>query len=569
MISPRMLAAILALPSAALAQSLHLARVDFAVPADPRGVAVADFTADGRTDLAVASSGPNRVSILVGLPGLTAFAAPSVAGPSASGPNGLAAADFDGDGLLDLATAGADAPSLVVLHGTGAGSFAPLPLPATATAGWIESGDLDGDGRVDLTTSSYEASAYSQTVYLASAGGSFAPPVAYALPDVNAHCALGDVDADGDLDLAAGNQGPGLRVLWNDGAGAFTDALLPGVQSMQKYRVSLGDTNGDGIPDLISRQVSLDADTYFYLGTGASFVSPKLLWFGSRPELSDLNGDGLTDAVASYDDSCCSLRVAPAAGTGGLGAFKTATLPADGWDIDTGEIDGGGWLDIAVAVPSANLVSVFRVTPAVPPVVNATSPVVVPSAAGAPVELKILGDGLGTLTKIELGSLTWTLPSTDVVIESASVVKVMLPAAVSGGPIEQLELTNTVGTVQFPVLIGPPQTPVVLIQNPFSVLSGGAKLVLGSKPGDIVFLAASPDLAPSSLPGLLDLSIGNGFASLVYLGASLVPAEGGLAKLIPLAGLPPFFPVHFQMVALDPLGTLPLPASAVASGIVL
>jgi hypothetical protein len=66
-------------------------------------------------------------------------------------PVALAAADFDGDGHLDLAIADETEQSLRVLLGDGTGGFTPgSGLPPMPTVAALATGDLDGDGLPDL-----------------------------------------------------------------------------------------------------------------------------------------------------------------------------------------------------------------------------------------------------------------------------------------------------------------------------------------------------------------------------------------------------------------------------------
>ena len=66
-------------------------------------------------------------------------------------PAGLAAADFNGDGKLDLAACGQGSPFVYIMVGNGRGAFQPemeFALPSGCDS--LAVGDFNGDGRLDL-----------------------------------------------------------------------------------------------------------------------------------------------------------------------------------------------------------------------------------------------------------------------------------------------------------------------------------------------------------------------------------------------------------------------------------
>ena len=77
----------------------------FAVGSDPDAIVAGDFNNDGKLDLAVANSGDNTVTLLLGNGEGTFTQASRSPYPSGRGPSQIVAADFNGDGKLDLAVA--------------------------------------------------------------------------------------------------------------------------------------------------------------------------------------------------------------------------------------------------------------------------------------------------------------------------------------------------------------------------------------------------------------------------------------------------------------------------------
>ena len=137
--------------------------VDYAVGAGPQGIAIADFNGDGAPDIAVANAGlvngtytGDTVSILLGNGDGTFRAQQTFA--TAKGPLSIAAADLEGAGHLGLAVATASPfGTISVLRGNGDGTLQSQEeyrssSHASAQAHTILAADLNDDGAVDLVT---------------------------------------------------------------------------------------------------------------------------------------------------------------------------------------------------------------------------------------------------------------------------------------------------------------------------------------------------------------------------------------------------------------------------------
>jgi hypothetical protein len=132
----------------------------FATGSAPMAVAVADFNADRRPDLATANM-DGTVSILVGK-GDGTFQAARNFNSGASGAS-LAVADFNGDGKLDLAmpyAGGSDGDWVSVLLGNGDGTVGPATRYATGfSPAAVAAADFNGDSFADLATANTSATA--------------------------------------------------------------------------------------------------------------------------------------------------------------------------------------------------------------------------------------------------------------------------------------------------------------------------------------------------------------------------------------------------------------------------
>ena len=202
------------------------APLSFATGSNPQAIAVSDFNTDGNLDLAVANDGrttcspacstsPGSLSVLLGNGDGTFQPASNLAGADRN--YHVAAGDFNGDGLSDLAVVNdplwakpySDTDSIVaVLLGNGDGTFQSAVPYAVARASHVIVGDLNGDGVVDLAVSRLNNGT---AVLVGTGDGSFQAAGTFA-PYTTPSAAVGDLNGDGRLDLVT----VGFEVLINN-----------------------------------------------------------------------------------------------------------------------------------------------------------------------------------------------------------------------------------------------------------------------------------------------------------------------------------------------------------------
>jgi hypothetical protein len=195
----------------------------FATSSAADGLAVADFNADGRPDIASANWDDSTVSVLLNTTpygGATPAFAPQQAFATGSNPTSVAAGDFNGDGRPDLALTNANSASVSVLlnltpSGGATAVFGSQQSFATAQNPWsVSVGDLNSDGKPDLAVANWISNASFLSILLNAtpSGGSvpsFDPPETFASGNDPAGVTVGELNGDGKPDLAVANYGPG------------------------------------------------------------------------------------------------------------------------------------------------------------------------------------------------------------------------------------------------------------------------------------------------------------------------------------------------------------------------
>jgi FG-GAP-like repeat/Bacterial Ig-like domain len=269
------------------------------VGAGPAAVAAADFDGDGVMDVAVASALDDSVSVLLGTG--SGGLAPATTVLAGDEPRALVAGDVTGDGVPDLVVALTDANAVGVLRGLGDGTFAPIVTYAVgADPVDVLIADLDDDGLPDIVAANSDGGSVS--VLLGSGGGAFAAASDFAAGAAPSGVAAADVNGDGDLDLIVAATGDdAVLVLTGSGSGTFAAPTVHAVGNGPTDVVAT-DLDGDGDVDLAVLN-AYDGTVSVLRGSGdGTFATPFARSVGPLPgglSAVDLNGDGLPDFVVT------------------------------------------------------------------------------------------------------------------------------------------------------------------------------------------------------------------------------------------------------------------------------
>jgi hypothetical protein len=307
----------------------------------PSNVLAADFNEDGALDLATANNVfTSQVSILLNN-GDGTFAPPDVLDLGASVAAGLTAGDFNRDGNVDVVVANSFSEYLSTLLGNGDGTF---QEPTVQRNGYtypdryglegrpaeVMSADFNGDGMLDVAVLGEGRGGDSLTPLLGNGDGTFRQvkdpgtaaegyfvDVCFA-PDINKHSR--DFNGDGVPDLAVVNScSPGKTIIFlGNGDGLFTRGESYPSQS-EPQSLDVADLDGDGTSDLaVTRNPHRGRTGEVVVLTGAGdgtfqpTTQPPSYPVGQTPfgpTAADLNGDGKPDLATAngFSDSVTVL----------------------------------------------------------------------------------------------------------------------------------------------------------------------------------------------------------------------------------------------------------------------
>ncbi len=341
----------------------------FSVGSRPGDVVVADINGDGALDVITANAGDGSIGVLLGDGGGAFRPAPGNAPRIGVPPHLIVVGDFNSDARLDLAASSHDSNEVFVLLGDGRGGFAPAPgSPVAAFAGvrahnhGLAVADVNGDGTLDLTLGHQETGQVA--VLLGDGKGRFAtgPGSPLRLGRGFYPHALADVDGDGKIDLVAPDiLGSAIVVALGDGRGGFSAAAgSPHHVKARPFHVLLEDLNRDGKMDIVATHDDID-NVDVLLGEGGGrftvtggFHAGGLTW---KVAAVDLDGDDRKDLLLLGNGA---LRGSRGDGKGGFVSFGSPyPTPRDSWTFGVGDVNKDGRADVVFADLSTGRLTVL------------------------------------------------------------------------------------------------------------------------------------------------------------------------------------------------------------------
>lgn len=381
-------------------------------PNSPISVIAADVNGDGKLDLIVVCynalnvTGGGTVSVFFGNgDGTFVHSADYVV---KNHPTAVVAADFNGDGALDLAAAVNDAGTVAILLNNGDGTFqAPVSYSASNGPYSLAVGDFNGDGNSDLAVTNYctllatgpycKSEIYDGTVsvLLGNGDGTFQAATTYPAGVAPFGIAAAAMIQGGNLDLlVTDNNNGSLLVLLGNGDGTFQPPVsYPADSDSGDGAVpTVADFNGDGKLDVVTSGLSIVE----FLGNGDGTLQQAVDYYRSTPGYpyftvagGDFNGDGHPDIAVGFNDvfsvflnaagttrqattttvqtvnnGCGSVTIKASVASSGQVPTGTLTLQLDGQYYTTaqfGNLDSSGnaSLNVTLSIGTHTIVVVY------------------------------------------------------------------------------------------------------------------------------------------------------------------------------------------------------------------
>jgi hypothetical protein len=304
------------------------------------GIALGDVDGDGDLDILVTDGDANTVNVRLNNGNGVFSGTQSVNVGNA--PTDVAIGDLDGDGDLDLVASNGGGATVSVRVNNGNGQFSgTLNVALGGSVVAVALGDADNDGDLDIFGAAFNGTV---GIRINAGNGTFSGNQDIIVGNRGTYpacIALGDIDGDGDLDFLASNHygRNEVSVRLNNGSGVFSGTQEVNIQlsigdNDSPDSIALGDVDADGDLDLfatrssnLSRTIALRLNNGSGIFSGSQSVSVN--YAPVSVVLGDVDNDGDLDLLAANYRSS-SLSTASIRLNGGTGPLSTSSASAAG-----------------------------------------------------------------------------------------------------------------------------------------------------------------------------------------------------------------------------------------------
>jgi hypothetical protein len=244
-------------------------------------------------------------------------------------------------------------------------------LPTTGYYGALGLGDVNKDGYLDIAapvpTMWYSVSTNAVYVYTSNSAGAFSLSHTFSPGKSTNEAEIGDIDADGNMDIAWTYYG-GLTVQFGSGSATSWTESSPTAAGNELDGLALGDLNRDGKLDILSTPYSNSAIRLYVQGNSRSWteVTFKTVNVGFGIKIADINNDGKNDVV--YGTRSSGIKVWTGDGASSVGGTtftwtdNSSGLPTGSGDwsqLELGDVNEDGKLDIIASSNGQNRTRIY------------------------------------------------------------------------------------------------------------------------------------------------------------------------------------------------------------------
>ncbi len=232
---------------------------------ETRNATVVDLNGDGLPDIVVANrTVKNPVDYICLNKGRGRFDSDCIPFSHESATT-ITAADFNHDGLIDLAVPNRDGGQSYVYIASGKAAYSNLKRipfgPPDAAIRMAEAADLDGDGLLDIVAIDERRGIF---IYFGQKDGTFSAGLSLDNGKVTPYAlAISDLNLDGRTDIVVGNVEAPSTVFFNDGSGRHFTPIHFGDSKGTVYGFAIADLDRDGLPDIAVARSDAPNAVYF------------------------------------------------------------------------------------------------------------------------------------------------------------------------------------------------------------------------------------------------------------------------------------------------------------------
>lgn len=234
--------------------------------------------------------------------------------------------------------------------------------PKYVTEAYLSTGDLNNDGYTDAVVTTVNRDSVMLLLQKADASGTFDLPMAAAIGTSPKKTAIGDLNADGFNDIAVSGSDGHLIILFNEPSNPGR-AFAPAALNYGSVQVDVGDLNADLRNDMVLAGTETIVILFQDPLIPGDFVEALDLTAGERPccvQIVDMDDDGFKDIVAGFrgaegtpDTGSIAVFYQDPTQPGLFLSPVAYGLSCEALDMDVGDLNSDGLLDIAVAARCA------------------------------------------------------------------------------------------------------------------------------------------------------------------------------------------------------------------------